>query len=58
VELMLEDPLAGDKVRANRMWHEVPSDTGQQCLKVLHRVSPVGVSEGSAARGQNGKDGC
>jgi hypothetical protein len=52
VELVLEDPFAGDDVGANRTRDKLPSIVGDQSIIIFfHGTAPGWVSEGGADRG-------
>jgi hypothetical protein len=52
VELMFEDPFAGDDIRANRMRDDIPSVVGDESIIFfLHGTTPGWVDEGNADGG-------
>jgi hypothetical protein len=51
LELVLEDPLAGDDIGPKRPRNQVPHAVRQQGLILLHSTTPVGVSERATDRG-------
>jgi hypothetical protein len=53
VELVCEDPFAGDDIGALRLWNKVPySITHQGPVLILHSRAPIGIDEGSADGGR------
>jgi hypothetical protein len=52
VELVLEDPFAGDDVRANGVWNKIPVVVGNQGNKFsFHDAALVQIDEGGVDGG-------
>jgi hypothetical protein len=53
LELVLEDPLAGDDIGPRRPRNQVPRAVRQQGLVLLYSATPVGVRERATNRGRD-----